>query len=57
MEKSNRSKNLHKHLNLVAEIFLRDSIRKENPEWIDDDGECKKCDDYYDSLIDAVVVK
>ena len=52
-----KSEILNKHLNLVAELFLREVIRKEYPEWVDQDGECQKCDDYYNSLLDAVEVK
>ena len=48
---------LNKHLNLVAELYLREMIRKEYPEWIEYDGECKKCDDYYNSLLDAVEIR
>ena len=48
---------LNKHLELVAELFLRQMIRKQYPEWVDHDGECKKCDEYYDSLLDAVEIK
>ena len=47
---------LNKHLNLVAELYLREVIRKEYPEWIDYNGECDKCDDYYNSLLDAVEI-
>ena len=48
---------LKKHLELVAEIFLREMIRKEYPDWVEEDGECPKCDDYYDSLLDAIEIK
>jgi hypothetical protein len=43
---------LNKQLDLVAELYLREMIRKEYPEWIDYNGECEKCDNYYDSLLD-----
>lgn len=52
-----KSTNLDKHLNLVAEVFIREMIRKEYPEWVDYKGECKKCDEYYDSLLDAVEIR
>jgi len=52
-----KSESLDKHLDLVAEAFLRDMIRVEYPEWIDNSGECKKCDEYYDSLLNAVEIK
>jgi hypothetical protein len=57
MNQLNKSNKLNKHLNLVAELFLHDMIRKENPEWVSPNGECKKCEEYYDSLLNAVVVK
>ena len=57
MNNKEKSEILNKHLNLVAELFLREVIRKEYPEWVDHDGECQKCDDYYNSLLDAVEVK
>ncbi len=47
---------LNKHLNLVAELYLREMIRKQYPEWVDYNGECDKCDDYYNSLLDAVEI-
>lgn len=52
-----KTKLLNKQLNLVAEFYLREMICKEYPEWIDYNGECEKCDDYYNSLLDAVEVK
>ncbi|MEM7401710.1 MAG: hypothetical protein AAF304_07155 [Pseudomonadota bacterium] len=48
---------LNKNLDLVAEFYLREMIRREYPEWIDDDGDCQQCDDYYDTLLDAVIVQ
>lgn len=50
-------KNLNKHLDLVAEVFLRQIIRKQYPEWVEHDGECNKCDEYYESLLDAVEIR
>ena len=52
-----KTKLLNKQLDIVAEAFLREMIRKEYPEWIDYNGKCDKCDDYYNSLLDAVVVR
>ncbi|QMU62321.1 MAG: hypothetical protein GKR92_11690 [Gammaproteobacteria bacterium] len=57
MNQIEKSKNLDKHLNLVAELFLREMIRKEYPDWVDYNGECNKCDEYYNSLLDVVEVK
>ena len=55
---NNTEKNfaLNKQLELAAELYLRQMIRKQYPEWVEDDGECKKCDEYYDSLLDAVEI-
>ena len=38
-----------------VEDFLRDMIKADHPTWIDEDGNCDECDDYYDGLEDAVV--
>lgn len=57
MNQIEKSANLDKHLNLVAELYLREMIREEYPDWVDYKGECKKCDDYYNSLLDAVEVR
>ena len=57
MNKFNEDKYLHEHLNEVAVKFLRQMIRAEYPEWVDYNGECKKCDEYYDSLLDAVEIR
>ncbi len=48
---------LNNNLDLVAEFYLREMIRREYPEWIDEEGDCQACDEYYDTLLDAVVVK
>jgi|GEM_PF-4477920 len=48
---------LYKQLDLVAEFYLREMIRREYPEWIEADGDCQLCDNYYDTLLNAVVVK
>lgn len=57
MNQNQKSVILNKHLDLVAEFYLREMIRREYPEWTNDDGDCQQCDDYYDNLLDAVVVK
>jgi len=56
MNQNQKSIILNKHLDLVAEFYLREMIRREYPEWIDEEGDCQQCDDYYDTLIDAVVL-
>ena len=57
MNNIDQHKILNKHLDLVAELFLRQMIRKQYPEWVDYNGECQKCDEYYDSLLDAVEIR
>ena len=57
MKSINKNESLNHHLNLVAECFLREMIRAEFPEWVDHNGECSRCDEYYDSLLDVVEIK
>ncbi len=57
MNQLTKTENLNKHLNLIAELYLREIIEEEYPEWVDYKGECKKCDEYYDSLLNAVEVR
>ena len=57
MNQIQKHQNLNKHLDLVAELYLREMIRKEYPDWVDFNGECEKCDQYYDSLLDTVEIK
>ena len=57
MKHTQKQQILNKHLNLVAESFLREMIRKEYPDWVDHKGECKRCDEYYESLLDVVEVR
>ena len=47
----------NRHLNQIAEKLLRSMIRYRHPEWVEEDGRCKKCDDYYKSLLDIVEIK
>jgi len=44
-------------LSCIAEKFLLDTIRAEHPEWIDEYGECPKCQEYYESLSDIVLIE
>lgn len=57
MNINEKVENLDKQLNLVAELYLRMLIRNEYPEWVGPDGECKKCEEYYDSLLDVVEIE
>ena len=44
-------------INNIAEKYLLETIRNEHPEWIDDRGECPKCEEYYQALSDVVIVE
>lgn len=44
-------------INYIAEKFLLDTIRAEHPEWINEHGECPKCEEYYESLSDIVMIE
>ena len=57
MKKIEQTVNRRNHLNQIAEKFLRNTIRYEHPEWIEEDGTCKKCDEYYESLLEIVEIK
>ena len=48
---------LNKNLDLIAEFYLREMIRREYPEWINTEGDYQQCDDYYNTLLDIVAVK
>lgn len=41
----------------VAEKFLIDFIKKSHPNWIEQNGACIKCIEYYNSLEKAVVIE
>jgi len=56
MNQIQKHQTLNKHLDLVAELYLRELIRKEYPDWVEFNGECEKCDQYYDSLLDTVEI-
>jgi hypothetical protein len=38
----------------IAEQAVIDLIKRNHPEWVEPDGACKKCIEYYESLDDAV---
>ena len=44
--------------NLYFELegMVINMIRKENPNWIESDGGCKRCVEYYKNLDDAVEI-
>ena len=35
-----------------AEQWLLETIKEKNPHWVENDGACQKCIDYYKSLDD-----
>lgn len=43
-------------LSQVAELWVLDFIRKQHPEWMQEDGTCPKCIEYYENLDNVVSV-
>jgi hypothetical protein len=43
-------------LSRVAERWVLDFIKEQHPEWVQEDGVCPKCVEYYDSLDNVVSV-
>ena len=41
-------------LHYLTEKYVLDMIKKDHPEWVETDGACKSCIDYYKALDDAV---
>ncbi len=44
-------------LYLIAEKYVLDLIASEHPEWVDSDGACRKCVEYYNALDVAVKIE
>lgn len=44
------------NISKIAEIWLKDLIKKENPSWVSEDGACLECLDYYHDLQGVVEV-
>ena len=40
----------------LAEQTLIDFIKQKNPDWVESDGACEKCIDYYNNMDEAVVL-
>ena len=57
MNTTNTTKNQRNKLSVMAEKFVLDSIRFDHPEWIDEDGGCTKCNEYYESLSEIVTIQ
>ncbi len=41
-------------LYLVAEHYVLSIIKEEHPEWVEQDGACKKCLEHYQALDKAI---
>lgn len=41
----------------ITEKYVLDLIRSEHPEWIESNGACKKCVEYYKALDNAVIIE
>lgn len=42
--------------NEAVKKFLLDTIRHEHPDWVEENGECTKCNEYYESLSSIVSI-
>lgn len=40
----------------AAENYTLNLIRNEHPEWVEPDGSCKRCEQYYTSLDSVIVI-
>ena len=45
------------NLNTVAEKYVLKWIKYEHPEWVEEDGSCKRCEQYYRILDKLVAFK
>ena len=43
-------------LYLVAEQYVLSIIKEEHPEWVEQDGACKKCLEHYQALDNAIKI-
>ena len=57
MNSTNTTKNQRNKLSVMAEKFVLDSIRFDHPDWIDEEGDCPKCNEYYESLSELVTIQ
>lgn len=44
-------------LHSIAELYVLDVIKSEHPEWVEQDGTCEKCIQYYSALDDLVEIE
>ena len=56
MKAMNTLKKQHENQNEEIKKFLLDTIRHEHPEWIEENGDCTKCHEYYESLSSIVSI-
>ncbi len=57
MNITNTTKDQRNKLSVMAEKFVLDSIRFDHPEWVDKEGDCPKCNEYYESLSELVTIQ
>lgn len=41
----------------VTEQLVLDMIRRDHPDWVEADGSCRRCVEYYEGLDDALKVE
>lgn len=46
--------NVNDNLNNIAEQYMLEVIKNEHPEWVEEDGSCRRCEEYYYHLDDLV---
>lgn len=56
MKTMNTIKKQHINQNEVIKKFLLDTIRNEHPDWVEENGKCAKCNEYYESLSSIVSI-
>ncbi len=44
-------------VHIEAEQYILDVIKKDHPEWVNKNGSCKACMDYYKKLDDIKVIE
>ena len=47
-------KNTAENLHGIAEQYMLEIIKNEHPEWVEKDGSCARCMEYYQQLDDLV---
>ena len=44
-------------LHNLAEKYVLDTIRDEHPNWVNQQGECPKCEEDYEALSDMIMIE